>query len=91
MNGTYALGKKIDIACQCWFTASGDPTPIMLKYKDENEEIQTVRDIFVMRKEKLFPGCSPTTEFLCKIEFNGIERKVILKFSHSSGRWEMVI
>lgn len=91
MNGMFATGKKIEIACQCWFTASGEITPLMFKYKDEDGEIQTVKDILIIRKEKLFPGCSPFTEFLCKVNLNGVSREVILSFSYSNGTWSMII
>lgn len=87
----YTTGKKIKIACQCWFTTSGEMTPLMFKYEDENGEIKTIRKVFILRKEKLFSGCSPITDFFCKINLNGMSREVTLSFCHSASTWEMII
>lgn len=91
MNGEYAKGKRIRIACDCWFTSDGKMTPLMIKLKDENGEIQTIRNLIVISQETLFPSCSPTTEFLCQLTMFGQKKEVVLSFNHCQCKWEMVL
>ena len=44
-------GRQKDIACQCWFTSTGEIMPLMLKVKDEDGEIRAIKEITVHSKE----------------------------------------
>ena len=58
MNGEFAKGKRIKVACECWFTSEGKMTPLMVKVKDEDGEIRAFRNLVVLAQEKLLGGCS---------------------------------
>lgn len=81
--------KKVDIACECWFTKSGKMTPIMIKFPDESGEIISVKEILVLSQETRFPGSNPITEFRCQIMMNNTKKPVSLFFSHKSCTWQM--
>lgn len=91
MNGEFAKGKRIGIACECWFTSEGKITPLMIKVKDEDGEIRTFRNLFIVSQEKLFGNCSPVTEFLCQLTILGQKREVILSYKHTESKWEMIL
>ena len=60
-------GRQKDIACQCWFTSTGEIMPLMLKVKDEGGEIQVIKEITVHSKElKRYAG-NPSIEFECTL------------------------
>ena len=91
MNGEFAKGKRIKVACECWFTSEGKMTKLMVKVKDEDGEIRAFRNLVVLAQEKLFGGCSPSTEFLCRITVLGQEREVVLRYMHNDCIWEMIL
>ena len=81
--------KKIDVACECWFTKDGKMTPLMIKFPNDQGELITVKEILVLSQDTKFPGASPVTEFRCRINFNGLEKPVSLYFTHKSCTWKM--
>ena len=91
MNGEFAKGKRIKVACEGWFTGEGKMTRLMVKVKDEDGEIRAFRNLVVLAQEKLFGGCSPSTEFLCRITVLGQEREVVLRYKHGACTWEMIL
>lgn len=83
-------GRQREIACQCWFTSKGEITPLMLKMRDENGEIKTVRQIQVLfREEKLYAGV-PSVEFGCILTL--LERRIAVKLIYykEENRWMLV-
>lgn len=91
MNGEFVKGKRIKVACERWFTSEGKMTPIMVKVKNEDGEIRTFRSLVVLAQEKLFGGCSPSMEFLCRITVHGQEREAVLRYKHGNRTWEMIL
>ena len=82
-------GTQIEIACACWFTSLGKPTPYMIKFKDDNDEIQTVKEIFVKYMEQKNYSGIPSLEYLCTIVINNIQHEVKLIFFKDECKWVM--
>ena len=84
-------GIQKEIACQCWFTRSGEITPLMIKVQDEDGEIRAIRQIKVHSREaKRYAGI-PTTEFDCTLIIleQAIDAKLI--YYQTENRWVMVL
>lgn len=82
-------GNQIDIACACWFTSQKKPVPYMIKFIDENGEIQTVREIRVNCVETKNYSGIPSLEYVCTITTNGIMHDVKLIFFQIECKWIM--
>ena len=83
-------GRQREVACQCWFTSTGKITPMMLKIRDEDGEIRTVRRIRVLaREEKMYAGI-PSLEFDCVITILEQEISVKLVYYKEENRWVLV-
>ena len=82
-------GKQLDIACYCWFTSHAKPTPQLIKFMDENGEIQTVREIRVNSMEKKNYSGIPSMEYVCQIVVSEICHNVKLIFFMQECKWVM--
>ncbi|MGL5434726.1 MAG: hypothetical protein ACRDBO_04895 [Lachnospiraceae bacterium] len=76
-----------EIACECWYTASGRSIPLMFQIKDDDGMIQTVRNIHVISSERKRYAGVPSIEYDCMIEWNGTRRPVRLIFFINENRW----
>jgi hypothetical protein len=84
-------GTRIEIACACWFTSKGMTTPFMIKYMDENGEIQSIRNIRVNYMEsKNYSGLS-SLEYDCTIINQDIIMYMKLIYFKEDNKWVMVI
>ena len=45
-------GRQLAVACGCWFTSTGRPIPRLIKFQDENGELQTIQTIQVDDEEE---------------------------------------
>lgn len=80
-------GVQREIACECWFTSSGKVVPLMIKVRDEDGEIRTIRHIEVHHQEaKRYAGI-PSIEFDCTLIIlaQAIEAKLI--YYQTENRW----
>ena len=80
-------GMQKRIGCQCWFTSTGKVMPLMLKLRDEEGEIQTVRDITVHSQEKKKYAGIPSIEYDCTLALHGKKIRVWLIYYQSENRW----
>lgn len=80
-------GTLREIACECWYTASGKGIPVMIKVKDDEEIIHTIRGIRVRYSEKKNYAGVPSIEYVCEIEYLGWRRDVKLIFLVSENKW----
>lgn len=80
-------GVQQEIACQCWYTASGKGIPVMIKVKDEEEIIHTIRGIRVNYSEKKNYAGVPSLEYVCEIDHLGWRRNVKLIFLVNENKW----
>lgn len=76
-----------EIACKCWYTASGRSIPLMFQVKDEDGALQTIRNIRVISSEKKRYAGVPSIEYNCMIEWNGARKQVKLVFFIEENRW----
>ena len=82
-------GKQTAIACKCWFNSRGEGIPLMIKFQDENGEIQTVREIHVNYTEKKYYAGVASMEYDCHIVCGGKIIQVKITFLQESGKWVM--
>lgn len=88
-NAVKIRGAQKDIACACWFTNQKKPIPYLIKFIDENGEIQTVREIKInCVEEKNYSGI-PSLEYPCQIVVNEISHNVKLIFFMYECKWIM--
>ncbi len=59
-------GNQVEVTCDCWFSRKGKTLPQLIKYEDENGEIQTINSIRVISTEDKFYCGIKTREFNCQ-------------------------
>ena len=80
-------GRQKDIACQCWFTSTGEIMPLMLKVKDEDGEIRVIKEITVHSKElKRYAG-NLSIEFECTLWVREQRMRAKLIYYLTQSRW----
>lgn len=84
-------GIQKEIACECWCTSKGKITPLMIKLKDEDGEIQTIKNILVHTQENKRYAGIPFIEYNCTFEYNGKNIKAKLIFYQIECRWALSI
>ncbi len=82
-------GMQRDIACACWFAGQKKPVPYLIKFVDENGEIQTVNEIKVNSAEQKNYSGIPSMEYNCDIVVNEIRHNVKLIFLMEECKWIM--
>lgn len=80
-------GRQKEIACECWCTSKGEITPLMIKLKDEDGEVQTIRDIQVHSQTKRRYAGAPSIEYDCTLTCNNKNIRACLIFYQTEGRW----
>lgn len=83
----FPRGIQKEIACQCWCTAKGDITPLMIKLQDEDGEIQCIREIIVHSCTKNRYAGIPSIEYDCTLVSRGRSIRAWLIFYQAEGRW----
>lgn len=88
-NAGAVKGVQQEIACECWFTSSGKVVPLMIKVRDEDGEIRTIRHIEIHHQEaKRYAGI-PSIEFDCTLIVLAQEIKAKLIYYQTENRWVM--
>lgn len=85
------LGKRMEIACKCWFTSTGEAIPLMIKVKDEEGEIRCITRIEVLYAEKKFYAGIPTRQYRCNLFYQGRRREAFIVFQPIENKWTMYI
>ena len=80
-------GAQKEVACQCWFTRSGNITPLMIKVQDEDGEIRVIRHIKVHSQEKKMYAGIPSIEFACTLIILEQEIHARLIYYQTENRW----
>ena len=80
-------GTQREIACECWCTSTGKITPLMIKLKDEEGQIQTIRDITVHAQTKKRYAGIPSIEYDCTLVIRDRYIRAWLIFFQTEGRW----
>ena len=79
--------KSMEVACLCWFPTKGQPFPISFKYKDEDGDIHSVKDIDILRTENVMQG----KEFRCEALIGDQKRSFELMFFKDDCRWVLTM
>lgn len=80
-------GSQIEVACDCWFSCSGKTIPRLIKFKDDEGVIQTLKNIYVISSEdKAFCGIK-TKVYNCSTEFEGQQTFFKLIFNKEDCVW----
>lgn len=87
MENGILRGTQQEIACGCWCTSTGKITPMMVKLKDEEGQMQVIRDITVHPREKKRYAGIPSIEYDCTLAVNGRCIRAWLIFYQTQGRW----
>lgn len=88
-NAGKIRGSQIDIACDCWFMSTGKSIPRIIKFIDENGELQTINKIHVKCMEiKNYSGIQ-SIEYECSIISQGLMHDVKLIFFNENCKWIM--
>ena len=87
MENGLLRGTQREVACECWCTSTGKITPLMIKLKDEEGQIQTIRDITVHTQEKKRYAGIPSIEYDCTLVINRRSIRAWLIFYQTEGRW----
>lgn len=83
-------GISKEVACGCWFTASGKTIPLRLKVLDEEGCQRSVQILEVITSEEKNYSGIPSIEHVCKIELNQREKIVKLIFTKSACTWRLL-
>lgn len=85
-------GTRQEIACDCYFTATGKSIPRWLRIRDEKTgEIHTIREIEpISTEEKSYCGID-TIEHFCRIRIEGAEYLVKLIFTKETCKWALIL
>ena len=83
-------GIQKDVACECWFTSTGNTIPRFIKVMDAEGQICTVQVLSVEGVErKRFSGIE-TVEHICRIAFDGKEQIVKLILNKLDCKWKII-
>lgn len=79
-----------EAAVECWFTSTGRVMPLMLKWKNDREEIRRIENIGVISQEKKWYGGIPVWEYRCRTVEGRREVPFTLLFWPEQCRWSLV-
>lgn len=85
ITGTY-LAAAVD----CWFPSTGKFYPRMIKYQDENQMIQCIKDIQVLYSEQKYYAGVQARKFQCQAVVDGWKKEFILLFFPEDGTWNLI-
>lgn len=79
-----------EAAVECWFTAGGRAMPLMMKVRDEEQQIRKISDIRVLRREKRNYAGIPAWEYRCRGRAGEREEEFLLLFYPEDCRWKVL-
>lgn len=84
-------GTSIEIACACWYTSKGVATPFMIKYIDDNGEVQSIKDIKVNYMENKNYSGIPSLEYDCRLVCQSTFINAKLLFLKNENIWKLIL
>ena len=90
-NRPYLTKPRIPVAVHCWYPTGDSNAPFitMMKFKEPDGDIVTIKDINNQRLEVLFPGNASVTEIRCCITYQNRIRDTAIFFHPRQLKWEM--
>lgn len=83
-------GEYRDAAVKCWFTSSGKAMPLMLKVRNDREEIVKVENLQVITAEKQWYAGILTWKYCCRAAMHGKKCEFVLLFRPDECSWKIV-
>lgn len=90
-NKRYLCYSRIPVAVHCWYPTGDDNAPFitMMKFREPEGEVVTVKDIFDQQLDFLCTGGAAITEIKCQILYQNRKREVVVFFYPKQLKWEM--
>ncbi|MGI6070067.1 MAG: hypothetical protein ACOYBE_06525 [Blautia sp.] len=83
-------GPQEDVACDCWFSSTGNTIPRMIKYQDKEGQIHRLEGIRV-REIRRHRRCGISmVEYKCSVCVEGQEYKFLLMFHMEACQWKLI-
>lgn len=83
-------GKQEMVACECWFTSSGNTLPRFIKYQDYSGVIHSIKNIQVhTTSKKRYCGIT-VMEYLCSAYENETVYNFKLLFHLEACKWKII-
>lgn len=76
-----------EVACMCWFPVGQKPYPYLIKYKDQEGDVHTVRDIDIRNIREMYQGL----EYTCEAVLLERKRRFSLMYFKDDHRWLMTL
>ena len=82
---------RLSVAVHCWFPSGNKTEPIitMIKFKEPEGDIITIRDIYNQYSEQSCYSGDAIVEFQCQILYVNRKRSVVLFYYPKDLKWEM--
>ena len=90
-NRKYLCYSRMPVAVHCWYPTGDENAPFitMMKFREPEGEIITIKDIYNQHLEVLFSGSAASTEIKCTILYHNRKREVVVFFHPRQLKWEM--
>ena len=82
-------GKQLKVACDCWFSISGDMVPRLIRFEDEEGNRHSISEIQVLYSERRNFNGIPSVYYRCNIIFRNMKFEVSLIFFIERCQWVM--
>ena len=80
--------RSREAAVMCWFpTGDKQPIPVSMKFKDDDDEIVSVKEIQIKSTTTIMQG----KEYNCESVISGVLRRFSLTFFAESCKWYLKI
>ena len=86
----YLQGDFYEVAVKCWFTASGKSMPLMMKIKNQEDEVVVIEHIQVQSVDKQWYAGIVNWKYQCKAILNNQEMNFILLFYPEECTWKLI-
>lgn len=84
-------GEYREAAVKCWFTSTGRAMPLMLKVRNDQEEIIKIENLKVITVEKQWYAGILTWKYYCHAVIHGKEYEFVLLFRPDECSWKLVV
>lgn len=85
------LGQRREAAVDCWFTSQGKGIPRLVRFRDEEGMLRTIRDFQVLFCERACYAGIPLHRYVCEGEIGENLRRFTLLFHPEDGIWLLVL
>lgn len=91
LNSGEIRADQREVACSLWFPICGNPYPIWFKFRDDNGDIQMVKDIQIKSMEDKNYSGIPSKEYVCHAIIGGLFREFKLIYYVESCQCKLIV